>query len=71
LLDAFLHRPGRLLNRDVLLDLTHGDDAGPFDRAVDLAVSRLRRKLVRAGASQTIETVRGLGYRFIAQVSLA
>ena len=71
LLDAFLHRPGRLLNRDVLLDLTHGDDAGPFDRAVDLAVSRLRRKLVRAGATQAIETVRGLGYRFIAQVALA
>lgn len=70
LLDAFLNRPGRLLSRDALLDLTHGDDTGPFDRAVDLAVSRLRRKLVNAGATEPIETVRGIGYRFIAQVSL-
>ncbi|ATY34401.1 DNA-binding response regulator [Sphingomonas psychrotolerans] len=71
LLGAFLERPGRLLSRDMLLDLTHGDHAGPFDRAIDLAVSRLRRKLKRAEAAATIETVRGLGYRFVAPVSRA
>lgn len=69
LLSAFLERPGRLLSRDMLLDLTHNDDVGPFDRAVDLAVSRLRRKLMNARAAETIETVRGLGYRFVASVS--
>ena len=35
-----------------------------FDRAVDLAVSRLRRKLERPGQAALIETVRGAGYRF-------
>lgn len=69
LLDAFLQRPGRLLSRDALLDWTHRDGEGPFDRAIDLAVSRLRRKLMQVGAPDPIETVRGLGYRFIAQVS--
>lgn len=68
LLEAFLQRPGRLLSREMLLDLTHDDHDGPYDRAVDLAVSRLRRKLVEAGASNPIETVRGLGYRFAAVV---
>ncbi|MDP2180988.1 MAG: response regulator transcription factor [Actinomycetota bacterium] len=68
LLQAFLNRPGRLMDRDALLDQTHGDNAGPFDRAVDLAVSRLRRKLTNAGACEAIETVRGLGYRFTARV---
>ena len=69
LLGAFVERPGRLLSRDILLDLTHGEYVGPLDRAVDLAVSRLRRKLIYANASETIETVRGLGYRFVAPVS--
>jgi len=62
LLRAFLDRPGRLLTRGQLLDLTHGPDAEPFDRAIDLAVSRLRRKLGEAGP-EMIETVRGAGYR--------
>lgn len=69
LLDAFLARSGRLLSRNMLMDLTHGDGGdGPYDRAVDLAVSRLRRKLVAAGAVDPIETVRGAGYRFVAKV---
>ena len=62
LLRCFLDRPGRLLSRDQLLDAIHGRDAGQFDRAVDLAVSRLRRKLGEAGPD-IIQTVRGAGYR--------
>ena len=68
LLEAFLTRPGRLLSRDLLLDLSHRSD-GPYDRAVDLAISRLRRKLSKVGANACIETVRGEGYRFIAPVA--
>lgn len=68
LLDAFVLRPGRLLGRDALLDLTHDSADGPFDRAIDLAVSRLRRKLRDAGADGCLETVRGAGYRFVATV---
>ncbi|MGN7919705.1 response regulator [Lysobacter sp. 22409] len=64
LLRAFVERAGRLLSRDRLMQLTHGDDADAFDRAMDLAVSRLRRKLRWPGCSDPIETVRGEGYRF-------
>ncbi|MES2313820.1 MAG: response regulator [Pseudomonadota bacterium] len=68
LLQVFVERSGRLLSRDALMQLTHGPDAEPFDRAVDLSVSRLRRKLARPGQVELIETVRGEGYRFIAQL---
>jgi two-component system OmpR family response regulator len=68
LLRAFVERPYRLLSRDQLLDLARGSDANSYDRAIDLAVSRLRRRLEPAGASLLIETVRGEGYRFIGKV---
>lgn len=64
LLAAFVGRSGRLLSRDTLLELTRSRTDEPFERAIDLAVSRLRRKLADAGAPDVIETVRGLGYRF-------
>jgi two-component system, OmpR family, response regulator len=68
LLRAFIERPGLLLSRERLLELTKGPDPEPFDRAIDLAVSRLRRKLEGGGGRTMIETVRGLGYRFQPQV---
>ncbi len=64
---VFLTRPQRLLTRDQLLDLARGRDAEGFDRAIDLAVSRLRAKLKPDG-TRLIETVRGEGYRFTAKV---
>jgi two-component system OmpR family response regulator len=52
-----------LLMRDMLMDLLRGRQAGPFDRAIDVAVSRLRRKLEDDGRNpQLIKTVRGGGY---------
>lgn len=62
LLRIFLDRPRRLLSRDQLLDLLDENGADAFDRSIDLAVSRLRRKL--GSAARFIETVRGEGYRF-------
>jgi len=62
LLTIFLDRPRRLFDRGQIMDLLHGENAGPFDRAIDLAVSRLRRKL--PGVGERIETLRGEGYRF-------
>lgn len=63
LLLAMLDRPNRVLTRDMLLDLLRGRQAGPFDRAIDVAVSRLRRKLEDDGRNaQLIKTVRGGGY---------
>lgn len=63
LLRTFLECAGRLLSRDQILELTRGPAAEPFDRAVDLAVSRLRRKL-GADGPRLIETLRGGGYCF-------
>ncbi|WP_266171380.1 response regulator [Dyella subtropica] len=61
---AFVQHPAQVLSRDKLLDLTHETPDGPFDRAIDIAVSRLRRRLSAADGSALIETMRGLGYRF-------
>ena len=69
LLLALAERPNRVLTRDMLLDLLHGRQANPFDRAIDVAISRLRRKLNDTGRpSQLIKTVRTGGYTLAAQV---
>jgi len=63
LLVAMVERANKVLTRDMLLDLLRGRQAGPFDRAIDVAVSRLRRKLEGDGRNdQLIKTVRGGGY---------
>lgn len=66
LLIVFARSPNRVLSRDHLLDATRGRDAEPFDRAIDVQVSRLRRKLAAAGGGELIRTVRGDGYLFSA-----
>jgi two-component system OmpR family response regulator len=71
LLAAFARRPGRVLSRDLLLDHARGIDTQAYDRAIDLAVSRLRRKLADADPAPLIETVRGVGYRFLPAVRTA
>ena len=69
LLLAFLDHPQRVLSRDQLLDLARGRNASPFDRSVDVQVSRLRRKIEPDPAEPTlIRTVRGGGYIFSAIV---
>ena len=45
LLKVFLEHPKRVLSRDQLLNLTQGRDADPFERSIDLQVSRVRQKL--------------------------
>ncbi len=62
LLGYFMDRPGRVLNREALLDNVWGAGVFVTDRTVDTHVKRLRSKL-GAGAD-SIETVRGVGYRF-------
>lgn len=66
LLLTFLETPQRVLSRELLLDATRNRDAEPFDRAIDVQVSRLRRKLEAAG--EVIKTVRGAGYLFVPDV---
>ena len=70
LLACFIERPKRVLSRDQLLDWTRGRTADPFDRTIDVSVSRLRRKLasVDPQAAQLIKTVRNGGYLLAADV---
>ncbi len=69
LLSAFVERPRRVLTRDQLLDATRGQGVVVADRAIDLAVSRLRQKLSTAQDGELlICTIRGEGYIFDAQV---
>jgi two-component system OmpR family response regulator len=68
LLRAFVERPQRVLSRDLLLDLAFSE-TDVFDRAVDVQISRLRKKLERPGQEDLIRTVRGEGYIFSAKPS--
>ena len=61
LLRFLMRRPGRVFTRDQIIDAVRGDDYAVTDRAVDVQIVGLRRKLGLAGAH--IETVRGVGYR--------
>jgi two-component system OmpR family response regulator len=65
LLVAMVRNPGQVLNRDQLLELTKGRSAQPFDRSVDVQLSRLRKKLKDPAL---IKTVRGGGYLFAAEI---
>jgi two-component system, OmpR family, response regulator len=65
LLLVFVERPQRVLSRNQLLDLARGRDAAPFDRSIDVQVSRLRRKIeADPRAPELIKTVRSGGYVF-------
>ncbi|KAA6185317.1 response regulator [Thiohalocapsa marina] len=65
LIEVFIDRPGRVLTRDILLDLLKGYERDPFDRTVDLRVARLRRKIEPDPSRPVyIRTVRGSGYLF-------
>ncbi len=64
LLSAFVERPLRVLTRDQLLDLARGPDADVYDRAIDVQVSRLRKKLTGEDGGDLIVTVRSEGYMF-------
>ncbi len=69
LLLALVTHPQRVLTREFLMDWTKGRDATPFDRSVDVALSRLRRKLGDDPAAPSlIRTVRNGGYLFAATV---
>jgi two-component system phosphate regulon response regulator OmpR len=66
LLKAFAENPNKVLNRDQLLNLSHNRDWDPFDRSIDIRITRLRRKIEKQPSSpQIIKTVRGAGYIFV------
>lgn len=70
LLLAFLEAPQRVLNRDQLMDGAKHRIATGFDRAIDIQVSRLRKKLDTSEEGQAmIKTIRGTGYMFVPAVT--
>jgi DNA-binding response OmpR family regulator len=72
LLACFVQHPRRVLSRDQILDWTHGRNAEPFDRTIDMLTSRLRRKLDAASpGSNLISTARNRGYLLTVPVEQA
>jgi two-component system phosphate regulon response regulator OmpR len=66
LLKIFAEHPNKPLQRDWLLEVTAHRDMEPFDRAIDLRITRLRRKVEFDPAHpNAIRTVRGVGYMFV------
>lgn len=68
LLHVFLDRPGRVLSREQLLELTQGREAGPLDRSIDVLISRIRRKLGERTDQVLFKTVRNGGYQLTVKV---
>ena len=67
LLKVFAERPNRPLTRDQLLNLTQNRDWDPYDRSIDIRITRLRKKIEPDPEKpQIIKTVRGIGYMFMA-----
>ncbi|WP_352898709.1 response regulator transcription factor [Mesorhizobium sp. M0833] len=65
LLKVFSEHRGRVLNRDQLLELAHDRGWDPFDRSIDIRVSRLRKKIeVDPSKPEVIRTIRGMGYLY-------
>ncbi|RMG91878.1 MAG: response regulator [Zetaproteobacteria bacterium] len=65
LLKALMEKPGKTRSREWLLDRVWGHDVFVEPRTVDVTVKRLRKALKRIGRQQCVETVRGMGYRYI------
>jgi two-component system OmpR family response regulator len=69
LLIALVQKPHQVLSRDQIMNSLHGRDAGPYDRAIDVQIGRLRRKVELDPANpRLIQSVRGAGYLFASAV---
>jgi DNA-binding response OmpR family regulator len=68
LLASFLNQPQRVIARERLIELSRTRLGDSSDRSIDVLVSRLRRKLMAAGGTAPIITVRGIGYMFNVEV---
>ena len=67
LLLTFMEQVSRVFTRDELLDRVWGRDFVGVDRVVDVHVSNLRKKLEVAGATDVLQTIRGVGYKLVEQ----
>ncbi len=68
LLEVFISRPNRVMSRDALIEQLKGYDRSPYDRSIDVRVTRLRKKIEpQPEQPQYIRTVWGKGYMFTPQ----
>lgn len=67
LLTALMARPGEVVNRQILLDAILGPNGEAFDRAVDVQICRLKKRLARISSADLIGAYRGVGYRINVQ----
>lgn len=68
LLRLFARNRGRVLSRDQILEGAHDRRWDPFDRSIDIRISRIRRKIeVNPAKPEAIRTVRGIGYIYDAK----
>jgi two-component system response regulator CpxR len=66
LLEALMRSPGKVVSREELAERALGRNLNPFDRSLDMHVSRLRRKLDEASSSgDRVKTIRGAGYQLL------
>lgn len=66
LLEALMRSPGKVVSREELAERVLGRNLSPFDRSLDMHVSRLRRKLDEASSSgDRVKTIRGTGYQLL------
>jgi len=69
LLKLFLDHPSRVMSRNDIMSHMHGRDAGPFDRAIDVQIGRLRRKIETDPSQPSLlKAIRGAGYMFTERV---
>ncbi len=72
LLEVLMRSPGKVVEREGLAEEVLGRKFSPFDRSLDMHVSRLRRKLAGDGHSdERVKTVRGTGYQLVLRRSAA
>jgi len=72
LLEALMRSAGKVVNREELSQSALGRPLDPFDRSLDMHVSRLRRKLAQGGAEEEqVKTIRGVGYQLALDRELA
>ena len=63
ILEALMRAPDAVISREDLLEQAWGEREEPMSNTVDVLIGRLRKKIVAAGSTTKIETVRGMGYR--------
>jgi two-component system response regulator CpxR len=65
ILGYLLEHAGRVVSRDQLAEAVMGKQLSPFDRSIDMHISKIRRKLGERPGHQLIKTIRNSGYLFV------